>query len=47
MSIKSEFVDWKQHPITKRVFAGLHEQEQNLSEQLIESAGINPAEDRF
>lgn len=47
MTIKSEFLDWKQHPITKRVFAGLLEQEQSITEQLITSAGVDPAEDRF
>ena len=47
MTIKSEFLDWKQHPITKRVFAGLQEQEAEVSEQLITSAGIDSLEDRF
>lgn len=47
MSIKSEFVDWKQHPITKRVFAGLAEQEAIMAEQLVVSAGVDPKEDRF
>lgn len=47
MSIKSEFLDWKQHPITKRVFAGLQEQEQSMAEQLVSSAGIDSLEDRF
>lgn len=47
MTIQSEFLDWKQHPITKRVFAGLKEQELDMSERLITSAGEFPAEDRF
>lgn len=47
MSIKSEFLDWKQHPITKRVFAGLQEQEQSMAEQLVSSAGVDSLEDRF
>ena len=47
MSIKSEFLDWKQHPITKRVFAGLQEQEASMAEQLVSSAGVDSLEDRF
>lgn len=47
MSIKSEFLDWKQHPITKRVFAGLQEQENLIAEELVASAGIDSLEDRF
>ena len=43
----SDFSDWKQHPITKRVFAGLQEQEGNITEQLVVSAGAEPSEDRF
>lgn len=43
----SDFSDWKQHPITKRVFAGLQEQEQTITEQLVVSAGSVPQEDRF
>ena len=47
MNIKSEFLDWKQNPITKRVFAGLQEQEGIMAEQLVSSAGIDCLEDRF
>lgn len=47
MSLKSEFVDWKSHPITKRVFEGLREQEANLLDQLATSAGIDSTDDRF
>ena len=47
MSLKSEFVDWKSHPITKRVFEGLHEQEVNMLDQLATSAGIDSADDRY
>jgi len=47
MSIKSEFLDWKQHPITKRVFAGLQEQEGMMAEQLVSAAGIDSLEDRY
>lgn len=43
----SDFSDWKLHPITKRVFAGLQEQEGLLTEQLVVSAGVDSAEDRF
>lgn len=47
MSLKAEFVDWKSHPITKRVFDGLREQENLMKEMLVESAGIDPSEDRY
>jgi hypothetical protein len=47
MSLKSEFADWKTHPITKRVFEGLREQEQIQLEQLAVSAGVEPTDDRF
>lgn len=43
----SDFLDWKAHPITKRVFAGLKEQELLLTESLVASAGLDAAEDRF
>ena len=43
----SDFTDWKAHPITKRVFEGLKEQEQAMTEALVTSAGEDSASDRF
>jgi len=47
MSLKQDFLDWKSHPVTKRVFEGLKEQEALLQEQLVQSAGIDSSEDRY
>ncbi len=47
MSLKQDFLDWKSHPVTKRVFEGLKEQEALLLEQLAQSAGIDSSEDRY
>lgn len=46
MSLKRDFLDWKEHPITQRVFAALKEQEENLKNELADSAGISPENDR-
>ena len=43
----SEFLDWKAHPITKRVFEGLREQEALMVEALATSAGEDASADRF
>jgi hypothetical protein len=43
----SDFTDWKQHPITKQVFAGLKEQEGLMMDSLATSAGVDSSEDRF
>jgi len=43
----SDFTDWKAHPITKRVFEGLKEQELAMAESLISSAGEDSNNDRF
>ena len=47
MSLKQDFLDWKSHPVTKRVFEGLKEQEALMQEQLAQSAGIDSSEDRY
>ena len=47
MSLKQDFLDWKSHPVTKRVFEGLKEQEALMQEQLVQSAGIDSSEDRY
>lgn len=44
---REEFADWKKHPVTKQVFAGLQEREQEKAEELIQSAGIAPLQDRY
>jgi hypothetical protein len=47
MSSKQEFLDWKSHPVTKKVFSGLREQEINMMEVLGTSAGLDSVEDRY
>ena len=47
MSLKQDFLDWKQHPVTKRVFDGLREQEVLVTDQLVNAAGLEPLEDRY
>lgn len=42
---KSDFVDWKRHPVTKVVFSQLQERVQGLYEMLGSSAGQNPVQD--
>jgi hypothetical protein len=44
---KQDFLDWKQHPVTKEIFSLLRQQEENIKEQLATSAGLDPAEDRY
>ena len=44
---KSEFVDWKSHPITKQVFSHLREREDMIKETLVISAGQDSTADRF
>lgn len=43
---KTEFIDWKQHPVTQNVFSQLTARVQNIQEILGQSAGTNPAQDR-
>ncbi len=38
--------DWKQHPVTKQVFASLQEREEQIKETLVISAGIDSGQDR-
>lgn len=47
MSLKQDFFDWKQHPVTKKVFGGLQEQEATIVETLAVGAGLDPLQDRF
>jgi hypothetical protein len=44
---KSDFIDWKQHPVTKEVFRKLIERINIIQETLGDSAGENPLADRF
>lgn len=47
MSSKQDFLDWKQHPITKATFAALRQREDDIKDALADSAGLNPLEDSF
>ena len=44
---KSEFIDWKKHPVTKEVMSILTDRVAQLQYELGFSAGILPSEDRF
>lgn len=44
---REEFADWKRHPVTKQVFEGLREREAQKAEGLIQSAGVDPSQDRY
>jgi len=39
---KKDFIDWKQHPITKEVFAILREKIYGMQIELGMSAGVDP-----
>ncbi len=43
---KSEFIDWKGHPVTKEVFRILSGRIQDMYEMLGSSAGLDPGQDR-
>lgn len=47
MTTKSEFVDWKRHPVTQEVFAMMMYRAREMEEILGSSAGLNSLEDRF
>lgn len=47
MSIQSEFADWKANPVTKQVFLVLQTRENDIKDQLAESAGIDNLQDRY
>lgn len=44
---KSDFIDWKRHPVTQVVFSQLNTRIQELQDILGNSAGENPAQDRM
>jgi hypothetical protein len=47
MTTRSEFMEWKSHPVTKQVFQELAHKEEDCKNILSVSAGINATEDRF
>jgi hypothetical protein len=42
---KSEFVDWKGHPVTQEIFRQLQRRIVDLQDMLGESAGVDPRQD--
>lgn len=47
MSLKEDFYLWKKHYISELVFRELETREGQLVESLVQSAGVDPLEDRF
>lgn len=47
MISKSEFIDWKNSPVTEQVFKLLQQRKDALVESLAETAGLNPIQDRY
>lgn len=45
MITKSDFIDWKSHPVTKEVFSLITERIQQLQEELGGTAGENVRQD--
>jgi hypothetical protein len=42
---KSEYIDWKNHPVTLEIFRQLQRRMNDLQEMLGESAGVDPRQD--
>lgn len=42
---KSDFIDWKRHPVTQVVFSQLNQRINDLRAMLGDSAGVNPVQD--
>jgi hypothetical protein len=42
---KSDFIDWKRHPVTQVVFSQLNQRIEDLRAMLGDSAGVNPVQD--
>lgn len=42
---KSDFIDWKRHPVTQVVFSQLNQRIEDLRGMLGDSAGVNPVQD--
>lgn len=47
MSTKSDFLEWKSHPMTKKVFEALQAQEAEIKDRVALEAGLDPLQDRF
>ena len=45
MISKSDFIDWKSHPVTKEVFASIYERIRQLQEELGNTAGSDVRQD--
>lgn len=43
---RSDFTDWKRHPVTQVVFSQLNQRIFDLQEILSDQAGVNPVQDR-
>lgn len=43
---RSDFTDWKRHPVTQVVFSQLNQRIFDIQEILSEQAGVNPVQDR-
>jgi len=44
---KSDFVDWKHHPVTEEVFRKLQTRIKEVQDLLGTSAGLDPLQDRM
>jgi|TARA_R110000868_G_scaffold57343_1_gene177191 hypothetical protein len=42
---KSDFIDWKRHPVTQVIFSQLNQRIDDLQAMLGDSAGVNPVQD--
>ncbi|CAB4132731.1 hypothetical protein UFOVP248_77 [uncultured Caudovirales phage] len=42
---KSDFIDWKRHPVTQVIFSQLNQRIDDLQVMLGDSAGVNPVQD--
>lgn len=42
---KSDFIDWKRHPVTQVIFSQLNQRINDLQAMLGDSAGVNPVQD--
>lgn len=47
MSIKEDFILWKNNAITEAVFSAIERRAEILTEELVSSAGINALNDRY
>lgn len=47
ISTKSEFLEWKDHIVTREVMRGFHERIKQLEYELGQAAGLNSLDDRY